>query len=186
MPVTVKRATLWTINTPNTSGTLAATLRPLAEKKVNLDLVMGYSHPDKLAATIEVYPVTGAQAERTARAAGFSKSAFPCVCVSGENRVGLGRQIASALADAGININFFLAQVVDKRYAAMFSFEAESEADLAVKIIRQAVRRPPATTKETTRSGARRARSLAVASVKKSARKKRARPARRAKARAGT
>lgn len=148
MPVTVKRATLWTIDTPNTPGTLAATLQPLAEGKVNLDLVMGYSHPDKSGATIEVYPVTTPPAQRTARATGFRRSEFPCVSVTGHNRVGLGRRIAAALAEAGININFFLAQVVDKRYAAMFSFEAESEADLAVKIIRKAVQSEPAGSKK--------------------------------------
>ncbi|MFQ5502344.1 MAG: hypothetical protein ACE5EQ_08605 [Phycisphaerae bacterium] len=175
MPVTVKRASLWTIDTPNHPGTLAATLQPLAEGKVNLDLVMGYSLPDKSAATIEVYPVTTQQGQRTARATGFRKSPFPCVSVTGTNCVGLGRRIAAALAEAGININFFLAQVVDKRYTAMFSFEADSEADLAVKIIRKAVKTEPAVagnrkaSKKTGRSSASAARATRSVSRKKSA-----------------
>jgi len=140
MAVTVKRATLWTIDTPNRPGTLAATLSPLAEAHANLDLVMGYSHPDKQAATIEVYPVTGARPKRAAAEAGFQESSFPCVTVTGENRVGLGRAIAGALAEAGINLNFFVAQVVGRQYTGIFSFEADSEADLAVKIIRKATR----------------------------------------------
>lgn len=144
MAVTVKRATLWTIQTSNASGSLASTLSPLAHKGVNLDLVMGYSHPNKRAATIEVYPVDSPAAQRAARSSGFAKSAFPCVCVSGPNRVGLGRQIAAALADGGININFFVGQVIGKHYTGMFSFEADSEADLAVRIIRQAVKKSPA------------------------------------------
>ena len=146
MAVSVKRATLWKIETPNTPGSLAASLSPLAESNVNLDLVMGYSHPDKSAATIEVFPVEGSSPQRAARRAGFEKSGFPCVAVAGPNRVGLGRQIAGALADGGININFFIAQVVGKNYVGMFSFEAESEADLAVKIISEAVKaKQPAT-----------------------------------------
>lgn len=143
MAVSVKRATLWKIDMPNTPGSLAASLSPLAEGNVNLDLVMGYSHPDKTGATIEVFPVDGASPQRAARRAGFVKSGFPCVAVSGTNRVGLGRQIAAALAEAGININFFIAQVVGKDYVGMFSFEAESEADLAVTIIRRAVKHAP-------------------------------------------
>ncbi|MCG8405881.1 MAG: hypothetical protein MI923_11865 [Phycisphaerales bacterium] len=151
MSVTVKRATLWTIDTSNTPGTLASTLGPLADRRVNLDLVMGYSHPDKSGATIEVYPVSSQHAQKAAKATGFSKSAFPCVTVTGKNRVGLGRQIAAALSDVGINLNFFMAQVVDHKYTGMFSFEAESEADLAVKIIRQAVK-AKATRKTATRA----------------------------------
>ena len=174
MPVTVKRASLWTIDTPNHPGTLAETLQPLAEGKVNLDLVMGYSLPDKSAATIEVFPVTTQKGQRTARATGFRKSPFPCVSVTGPNRVGLGRRIAAALAEAGININFFLAQVVDKRYTAMFSFEADSEADLAVKIIRKAVKATPSaagkrkTTKKAGRPSAIPARAIRSVSRKKS------------------
>ncbi len=143
MAVTVKRATLWNTQTANTPGSLAASLSPLAEGNVNLDLVMGYSHPDKAAATIEVFPVEGNSPQRAARRAGYRKSGFPCVWITGQNRIGLGRQIASALAEAGININFFIAQVVRNEYVGMFSFEAESEADLAVKIIRASVKHKP-------------------------------------------
>jgi len=141
MSVKVKRATLWTINAPNSPGMLAATLTPLAEQRVNLDLVMGYSHPDKHRATIEVFPLEKPKAQKAARHAGFTKSGFPCVSVTGQNRAGLGRHIAAALSGAGININFFIAQVVGRQYTGMFSFEADSEADLAVKIIRDATRR---------------------------------------------
>ncbi len=156
MALTVKRATLWSIEAPNTPGTLAATLSPLAEQQVDLNLVMGYSHPDKTSATIEVYPVESSRARRAARQSGFSKSAFPCVTVTGDNWPGLGRGIASALADVGINVNFFLAQVVGRKYTGMFSFEAESEADLAVKIIRNALRRPPGPVRNAPDAGSKR------------------------------
>lgn len=151
MAVTVRRATLWSTNTGNTPGALARTLSPLAESGVNLDLVMGFSHPDKTQATIEVFPVEGSKDQRAARRTGFQKSGFPCVWVIGENQVGLGRGIAASLADAGINLNFFIAQVVRKEYVGMFSFEAESEADLAVKIIRKAVRDSAAAKSKTKR-----------------------------------
>ncbi|QDV89666.1 ACT domain protein [Phycisphaerae bacterium RAS2] len=139
MNVTVRRATLWSTEKPNTPGTLASALGPLADHGVDLGLVMGYSTQDKSRASVEVSPVDGAAAKRAARQAGFTSSGYPCVSVMGANKPGLGRHIAASLADAGININFFVAQVVGKQYAGMFSFEAESEADLAVKIIRQAL-----------------------------------------------
>lgn len=139
MDVTVRRATLWSTEKPNTPGTLASALGPLADHGVDLGLVMGYSTQDKSRASVEVSPVDGAAAKRAARQAGFTSSGYPCVSVMGANKPGLGRHIAASLADAGININFFVAQVVGNQYAGMFSFEAESEADLAVKIIRQAI-----------------------------------------------
>lgn len=166
MPVTVKRADLWTVDTVNSAGTLARTLAPLADSKVNLQVVMGYSHPDKTTATIEVYPVTSAASRRAARAAGFSKSAFPCVTVSGSNAAGLGRRITAALAEAGINLNFFVAQVIGKQYTGMFSFEADSEADLAVKIIRRAVKPPRRTAARARPRGATKGKRGRTAAIK--------------------
>lgn len=140
MSVEVKRAQVWKIDTPNTPGTLASTLAPLAESKANLDLVMGYSTPDRTAATVEVYPVDTPSAQRAARSVGFRKSDIPCVTVTGRNEPGLARRITSALAEVGINLNFFIAQTVDSRFAGIFGFEAQSEADLAVTILRKALK----------------------------------------------
>lgn len=182
MAVTVRRATLWSTNTGNTPGALARTLSPLAESGVNLDLVMGFSHPDKTQATIEVFPVEGSKDQRAARRTGFQKSGFPCVWVIGENRAGLGRGIAAALADAGINLNFFIAQVVRKEYVGMFSFEAESEADLAVKIIRKAVRGSTSTKKKAAK---RKKKVTTKPAVRKKTAKKKKKTASRKKATAG-
>ncbi len=144
MPVTVKRANLWRVVTANTPGALAEALAPFAEQKVNLDIMMGYAYPDKRKAAIEVFPVRSGRPQKAARSAGLSKSSFPCVVISGQDRIGLGHTVATALSEAGINLNFCVAQTLGKRYTGMFSFEAESEADLAVKIIRSALRRRPA------------------------------------------
>jgi hypothetical protein len=143
MSILVKRAQVWKIDTPNTPGTLASTLSPLAESKVDLDLVMGYSTHDRTAATVEVFPVDNPRAQRAARSVGFRKSEIPCVTVTGRNEPGLARRITSALAEVGINLNFFIAQTVDSRFAGIFGFEAQSEADLAVKILRKSLRNGP-------------------------------------------
>ncbi len=179
MAVTVRRATLWSTHTGNTPGALARTLSPIAESGVNLDLVMGYAHEDKTAATIEVFPVEGSKDQRAARRSGFNKSLIPCVWVTGENKPGLGRRIAAALADVGINLNFFIAQVVRKEYVGMFGFEAESEADLAVKIIRKAVREPNGKKKKTAK---RKKKVTTKSAVRKKTAKKKKKTASRKKA----
>jgi hypothetical protein len=58
--------------------------------------------------------------------------------VQGDNRPGLGHRIARALADAGLNIAFLVAQVVGRKYSAVFGFESPADADQAVKLIRKA------------------------------------------------
>ncbi len=139
MSIEIKRATIWSIETPNTPGAMTRTLKPLAERGANLDLVMGYANPDKTTVTIEVFPVTTAKAQKAARETGFSKSDFPCLAVIGKNRPGIGRDISAALAEAAINVNFFVAQVLGTQYVGLFSFEADSEANLAVRVLKKAL-----------------------------------------------
>ncbi|MCK6456814.1 MAG: hypothetical protein L6Q92_09825 [Phycisphaerae bacterium] len=136
--VEVKRAVLWRSETFNSPGTLAMTLEPLANVKQDLQIVIGYAYPDRKSAAIEVYPVDGARAKSAAEKGGLHRSNFPCLIVSGANRPGLSHTIVSSLAEVGINLSFFIGQVIGRRYTALFGFEADSEADLAVKLIRKA------------------------------------------------
>ncbi|MBX3395143.1 MAG: hypothetical protein KF841_07215 [Phycisphaerae bacterium] len=142
MSFAIKKATIWKIETPNTPGAMASTLGPLAESGVNLDLVMGYTNAEKTLASVEVYPIAGGKSQTSARTAGFSKADFPCVVISGKNQPGIGRRIAAALADAGVSINFFVAQAAGPNYVGLFSFEAQSEADLAVRILNSELKKP--------------------------------------------
>ena len=138
MGVTVKRATLWRSETRNSPGMLARTLQPLAGSHTDLQIVIGYTYPDRQSAAIEVYPVESRPAKTAATKAGLSTCDFPCLVVTGENRPGLSYAIANSLSEAGINLNFFIAQKIGKQYTALFGFEAQSEADLAVLLIRKA------------------------------------------------
>lgn len=140
MALTIKKAVLWKTDVANTPGAMAATLAPLADQGINLELVMGYSNPDKTVASVEVFPVTSDKGQRIARQAGYSRADFHCVVIAGTNQPGLGRRIASALAEAGISTNFFVAQAIGSRYVGLFSFEAESEADLAISTLRAALK----------------------------------------------
>jgi hypothetical protein len=142
MAVTVKRAVLWRRELENRPGTLAETLRPFAERKQNLQIVMGYAfpgEPDRSA--VEVYPVEGEQAEQAAAAAGlFPAEQIACLLVEGDDRVGLAHEIAMKVAEAGVNIHFVVIQVVARRYNAVFGFGSQGEADQANEIITEIVR----------------------------------------------
>jgi hypothetical protein len=87
---------------------------------------------------VELYPITGKKAQAAARAAGLSDSGIPTLLVEGDDRPGTGSAIAGAIAEAGINLAFFVAQVVGRRYAAVIGFDSEADAKKAVPLIRRA------------------------------------------------
>src|SRR5437763_1907138 len=93
-------------------------------------------------------PVPGAGATAAAGQAGLAASDIPCLLVEGDNRAGWGAEMARALADAGINIAFLMAQVIGRRFAVAIGFEDDAAAAEAMKMIRKSgaparARRPP-------------------------------------------
>ena len=73
-----------------------------------------------------------------AQTAGLAPSSIPTLLVEGDNRSGLGHTIAEAVGDAGINMSFVMAQVVGRRYSAVFGFESEADASKAATLIKRA------------------------------------------------
>jgi len=139
MAVTVKKITLWRREVENRPGALASALKPLAQAKADLKVVMGYRLPgEESRAAIELFPVTGKKATDAARSIGLAASGIPSLLVEGDNRPGLGHAIANAIADANINMSFVLAQVVGRRYSAVFGFENESDAAKASGVVKKA------------------------------------------------
>jgi len=138
MPVTVKNVTIWRKEVPNQPGVLAAALGPLAQAGANLKVLMGYRLPgEEGRAAIELYPITGAKAAKAAAAVGFIKSHIPALHVEGSDKPALMNAIAKALAGAGINITFLVAQVVGRKYTAIWGFESDEAARKAAALIRK-------------------------------------------------
>lgn len=139
MAITLKKITLWRKEVDNKPGALADTLALLAQARTDLQAVMGYRYQgDQGKAAIELHPVSGKKAIEAARSAGLAASPIPTVLLQGDNRPGLGHTIAKALGDASINLGFVLAQVVGRKYAAVFGFENDSDAAKAIALIRKA------------------------------------------------
>ena len=139
MPVTVKKVALWRRELDNRPGALAGVLEPLARAGSDLQVAMGYRFPgNESRAAVEVAPVASKKATAAAQGAGLQPSGIPTLIVSGDNRPGLGFALSRGMADAGINMAFLVAQVVGPRYAAVFGFESDSDADRAVSIIKKA------------------------------------------------
>jgi hypothetical protein len=138
--VRIRKVTLWRTQVEHRPGALAELLDPLARAGADLEIVMGYRIPgQKDRAVIEVAPVGNRKVARTAEASGLAPGGAPTLLVLGDNRPGLANRIAGALAESGVNIAFLVAQVVGRRYSAVFGFENEADLDKASDRIRAAV-----------------------------------------------
>ena len=139
MALMVKSISLWRKEVENQPGTLAHTLEPVTKAGANLQILMGYRYPGEgTRAAIELYPVTGKKASAAASEAGLSASSIPTLLVEGDDRPGLALAIAQAMSGAGINMTFFVAQAVGRRFSAVLGFESETDAKTAAPLIKKA------------------------------------------------
>jgi len=139
MPVTVKSISLWRKEVQNQVGTLAQTLEPVTKAGANLRVLMGYRYPgDGTRAAIELYPVAGKRVTDAAAEAGLEASSIPTLLVEGDDKPGLGLAIADAISGARVNMTFFVAQVIGRKFSAVLGFETEADATTAAPLIKKA------------------------------------------------
>lgn len=139
MAINVKKTTLWRREMGNRAGALAEVLAPFGAAGTDLGVVMGYrvpGHPDQ--AVIEIAPLTGKTTAKAATSAGLAASSIPALLVTGDNKAGLGHAMSRDLGAAGISMTFLIAQVVGRKYCALFGFESEADCDRAVPLIKKA------------------------------------------------
>jgi hypothetical protein len=139
MAVKVKRIALWRKELENKAGTLAGTLKPLANAGADLQIVMGYRYPGEGAkAAVELYPIGNKKSAQAAQGAGLAASNISALHVEGDNRPGLGHGITQVIAEAGVNLDFLVAQVIGRKYSAVLGFENEADAAKATALIKKA------------------------------------------------
>jgi hypothetical protein len=142
MAVTVKKIVVWRTDVEDKPGALSGVLAPLAEVGVNLQVVMGYRYPDEEnKAVVQLGTVSGKRPSIAASKAGLAASDIPTLLVQGDNRPGVGHAIAQAISEAGINVIFLVAQVIDTRFSAVMGFADEATSKKATAIIKKAVKK---------------------------------------------
>jgi hypothetical protein len=96
--------------------------------------VTAYRYPGhECKAAIELYPITGKKSVAAAKEAGFSASDIPALLVEGDNRPGLGYATAQAIADAGASMNFVVAQMIERKYSAVFGSKGGDRKEEVIK-----------------------------------------------------
>lgn len=139
MAVTVKSISLWRKEAQNKTGLLAQTLEPLANAGADLGIVMGYRLPGiEAKAAIEIYPISGRKMAAAATGAGLADAAIPTILVEGDNKPGLAHKIAQTIADTGVDLSFFVAQAIGRKYSAVIGFENAADAKKAASLIKKA------------------------------------------------
>jgi hypothetical protein len=139
MAVTVKEITLWRREIENQPGMLARVLEPLARSAADVQVLMAYRYPgDETRGAVELFPVSGKKATAAAQAAGLAPADIPALLVEGSNRAGLGFETSSAIADAGINLAFLVAQVIGSKFAAVYGFDSEADRRKALSLLKKA------------------------------------------------
>lgn len=141
MSIVVKKIALWRSEVDNQPGALASTIEPTAKAGADLKVIMGYKHPNAEGkAVIEVFPIAGKKLVAAAGMAGLGAASIPTLLVEGDNKPGLGHAIAQMMGAGGINIAFFVAQVIGGEFAAVIGFETEDDAKKAAPLIKKAAR----------------------------------------------
>ena len=139
MPITIKQITLWRTEVANKPGALAGAIEPPATAGADFQVIMGYKHPSARGkAIIEVFPVTGRKLAAAAATAGLGAADIPTLLVEGDDRPGLGHAVAQSIGGGGINIHFFVAQVIGSRFSAVIGFGSGEDAKKAASLIKKA------------------------------------------------
>ena len=143
MALTVKVITLWRREIQNRPGELAGVLHPLAETRADVQVLMAYRFPgDESRGAVELYPISGKKAAGAAANAGLTPANdIPAILVQGPNRAGIGFATSRAIADAGINLAFLVAQVVGTKFSAVYGFDSVTDRDRAQKLLKKATAR---------------------------------------------
>lgn len=139
MAITAKAITLWRREIDNRPGELAGVLQPLAAARADIEVLMAYRFPgDESRGAVELFPVTGKKGMAAAKDAGLAPAEdIPALLVQGPNRAGIGAQTSRAIADAGINLAFLVAQTVGTRFSAVYGFDNAVDRDRALKLLRK-------------------------------------------------
>jgi hypothetical protein len=141
MPVTVKGITLWRREIENRPGMLARVLEPVAGT-ADLQVLMAYRYPgDETRGAVELFPISGRKASAAAEQAGLTRADIPALLVEGGNRAGLGFETTAAIAAAGINLAFLVAQVIGSKFSAVYGFDSEADRRKAAGLLRKAPRK---------------------------------------------
>jgi hypothetical protein len=137
MGLEIRRIQVWSAETPDRPGAAAAKLELLARAGADLEFVFTRPHPAKPDTSILfLAPITGPEQIKAAREVGLAPALdVAMLCVSGANKPGIGYELMSHLAVAGLNLRGLSISAVGSRFAAYLAFDSADVATLALQVL---------------------------------------------------
>jgi hypothetical protein len=137
MSLQIRKVQVWSGEILDRPGAAAASLARLAHAGADLEFVFTRPNPHKVDTTvIFLAPITGAEQIQAARASGLGPAIdVAMLSVEGANRPGIGSEIMSRLAVAGINLRGISISSLGDRFAAYLAFDNPDVATMALQIL---------------------------------------------------
>jgi hypothetical protein len=134
----VNQVDTWVATMADKPGGLAAKLQALAQGGANLELVIARRAPERPGkGVVFVTPIKGGSAMRAAKKAGFARAkSMHAIRIEGPDRKGQGSRIASALAEAGINLRGLSAAAIGKTFVCHIAVDTSAMVRKATKILK--------------------------------------------------
>ena len=137
MALQIRKIQVWSGEIPDRVGAAAAALEFLARAGADLEFVFSRPHPQKPDTGIFfLAPITGPEQIAAARRAGIGPALDVAMLrVEGTNRVGVGFDLMSRLAVAGITLAGLSISALGERFVAYLAFNNPDTATQAVQIL---------------------------------------------------
>jgi|SRR6516225_2623802 hypothetical protein len=137
MTLAIRRIQVWSGEIPDRPGAAAAKLEHLA--RVGIDLEFVFTRPKRNNPDVSILfiaPIQGAEQVQAAKDAGLGPAVdVAMLCVEGENRAGIGYDIMSRLAVAGINLRGIAISAAGGHFNAYLAFDNADVATMALQIL---------------------------------------------------
>jgi hypothetical protein len=138
MSFIVTKVDIWTSKIEDKPGGLAKVLGALGNAGASLDCVIARRDSSKPGTgVVFLTPAKGAAVRKAAQSVGLGPAKnVPTLKVEGDDEAGLGGRIATAIADAGVNLRGVSATVIGKKFAAYFGFDSAEDATKAARALK--------------------------------------------------
>jgi hypothetical protein len=137
MAFQIHKVQVWSGEIPDRPGAAAAKLERLARAGADLEFVFTRPLRDKPETSVMfLAPISGPDQIQAAREAGLGPALDVAMLgVEGDNRSGIGYELMSRLAVAGINLRGLSVSALGPRFAAYLAFDNADTATLALQIL---------------------------------------------------
>jgi hypothetical protein len=137
MRLQISKVQVWSAEIPDRPGAAAGKLERLARSGIDLAFIFTRPHPrDPESVILFVAPIEGPEQSQVAREVGLAPASdVAMLAVTGDNRTGIGYELMSQLAVAGINLRGLSISAVGDRFAAYLAFDNPDTAALALRLL---------------------------------------------------